>query len=335
MKSKILKFSFLFLLVTGSITLAFAWGQWGHKHISHAAVFALPQNMQKFFFNHIDYITEAAVVPDLRRFLINDRNEPPRHFIDVEDFKTPISSLPKTSKEAFEKYDSAFLNKTGYLPWYIQDLTEKLTNAFKKKNKSEILFLAADLSHYIADANQPLHTSSNYNGQLTNQKGVHALWESTLPQMFAKTYTFKTERAQFIADIPAATLNIVARSHALVDTLLAKEKEVRSRFTKDNMYKKDSSGNIVMFYNSPVFSDEYAKEFNTALDGMIQKQLLLSIHDVASFWYTAWVNAGSPDLLSLDDPHLTKQNKKNFRRELKAWQKKGKVLNLSSGRPEE
>ena len=334
MKSKILKFSFLFLMATGTVTLAFAWGQWGHKHISHAAVFALPQSMQKFFFNHIDYITEASVVPDLRRSLINDKNEPPRHFIDVEDFKTSVSSLPKTSKEAFEKYDAAFLNKTGYLPWYIQDLTEKLTKAFKKRNKSEILFLAADLSHYIGDANQPLHTSSNYDGQLTNQKGVHALWESTLPQMFADTYTFKTDRAQYIADVPAATLNIIARSHALVDTLLAKEKEVRDRFTKDNMYKKDSSGNTVMFYNSPVFSDEYAREFHTALDGMIQKQLLLSIHDVASFWYTAWVNAGSPDLLSLDDPHLTKENKKNFKGELKAW-KKGKVLNLSSGKPEE
>jgi len=334
MKSKILKFSFFFLIVKGTVTLAFAWGQWGHKHISHAAVFALPQSMQKFFFNHIDYITEASVVPDLRRSLINDKNEPPRHFIDVEDFKTSVSSLPKTSKEAFEKYDAAFLNKTGYLPWYIQDLTEKLTKAFKKRNKSEILFLAADLSHYIGDANQPLHTSSNYDGQLTNQKGVHALWESTLPQMFADTYTFKTDRAQYIADVPAATLNIIARSHALVDTLLAKEKEVRDRFTKDNMYKKDSSGNTVMFYNSPVFSDEYAREFHTALDGMIQKQLLLSIHDVASFWYTAWVNAGSPDLLSLDDPHLTKENKKNFKGELKAW-KKGKVLNLSSGKPEE
>ena len=334
MKSKILRISFLLFAITGSISLAFAWGQWGHKHISHSAVFALPESMQRFFFNHIDYITEAVVVPDLRRALINDRNEPPRHFIDVEDFKTPISSFPKTSKEAYEKYDSAFLNKAGYLPWYMQDLTEKLTNAFKKKNKSEILFLAADLSHYIGDANQPLHTSSNYNGQLTNQKGVHALWESTLPQMFAGTYTFKAERAQFIADIPAATLNIIARSHALVDTLLAEEKEVRSRFTKDNMYKKDSSGKTVMFYNSPFFSVEYAKEFNTALGGMIQKQLLLSIHDVASFWYTAWVNAGSPDLTSLDDPHLTKQNKKYLKRELKAW-KKGKVLNLSSGRPEE
>ena len=334
MKSKILKIIFLFLLINGSITLAFAWGQWGHKHISRAAVFTLPQGMQKFFYNHIDFITEGAVVPDLRRALISDKNEPPRHFIDVEDFKIPISEFPKTSKEAFEKYDSAFLNKSGYLPWYIQDLTKKLTDAFKKRNKSEILFLAADLSHYIGDANQPLHATSNYNGQLTNQKGVHSLWESTLPQMFADSYTFKTQRAQYIADVPAATLNIIARSHALVDTILAAEKEVRSRFTHDNMYKRDSSGKTVMFYNSPVFSDEYAGQFNTALNGMIQKQLLLSIHDVASFWYTAWVDAGSPDLISLDDPHLTKENKKNYKRELKAWQK-GKILNLSSAAPEE
>ena len=67
---------------------------------------------------------------------------------------------------------------------------------------------------------------------------------------------------------------------------------------------------------------------------MIEKQLRLSIYDVACFWYTAWVNAGKPDLLSLDDPHLTKQNKKNYKKELKAW-KKGRILNLSSGRPEE
>jgi len=55
---------------------------------------------------------------------------------------------------------------------------------------------------------------------------------------------------------------------------------------------------------------------------------------VACFWYTAWVNARSPNLISLDDPHLTKQNKKNFKIELKAW-KKGKLLNLSDGVKEE
>src|SRR5690606_30852101 len=107
--------------------------------------------------------TESAVIPDLRRAIINDKNESPRHYIDIEDFgKISFNSFPKTTREAFAKYDSTFLNKTGYLPWYIQTLTEKLTVAFKKRNKSEILFISSELSHYIADAHQPLHTTTNY-----------------------------------------------------------------------------------------------------------------------------------------------------------------------------
>lgn len=329
MKSIVLKTSFIFLLIAACISLTFAWGRWGHKHISRAAVFALPPEMRIFFYNHIDFITEDAVVPDLRRSLINDKNEPPRHYIDIEDFgNIPLSSFPKTTREAYEKYDTAFLNKTGYLPWYIQDITQKLTTAFRKRDKSEILFLASDLSHYIADAHQPLHTSSNYNGQLTNQKGVHSLWESTLPQMFGNAYNFNTAPAKYINDIPAETWKIIAQSHSQVDTLLAAEKKVRNNFTKDNMYKKDNNGKTVMFYNSPVFSDEYAQQFNIALGGMIEHQLRLSITDVANFWYTAWVNAGKPDLTSLDDPHLTKQNRRNYKSELKVWEK-GKILNLS------
>ena len=140
-KSK--KWLLIFLFLTTTASLVFAWGQWGHKHISRAAVFALPENMQVFYYNHIDFITESAVIPDLRRAIINDKNESPRHYIDIEDFgKIPFSSFPETTKEAFKKYDSSFLKKTGYLPWYIQTLTEKLTTAFKRRNKSEILFIS-------------------------------------------------------------------------------------------------------------------------------------------------------------------------------------------------
>lgn len=46
----------------------------------------------------------------------------------------------------------------------------KLTKAFKDKNRAEILFLAADLGHYIGDAHMPLHTSANHDGQLSDQK---------------------------------------------------------------------------------------------------------------------------------------------------------------------
>ena len=92
--------------------------------------------------------------------------------------------------------------------------------------------------------------------------------------------------------------------------------------------KKDSSGKDMLSYNQPVPSDEYARQFNNAMNGMVETQLRLSIQDVANYWYTAWVNGGSPELLSLDDEHLTLQNQKNYKLEYKAWNK-GKLLNLS------
>jgi hypothetical protein len=319
----------ILFLVTGTINLLFAWGAWGHKHINRAAVFALPDSMRKFYYNHIDFITEGAVVPDLRRGLLNDKDESPRHYIDIEDFGIPISAFPKTTKEAYNKYDSTFLNKAGYLPWYIQNLSEKLTQAFKNRSKSEILFISAELAHYVGDANMPLHTASNFNGQLTNQKGVHALWESQIPEMFGNNYNFKIESARYIPDVTTETWNIIAHTHSLEDTLLSMEKQTRKSFKKDNMYKKDASGENILSYNQPIFSNEYAKQFNDAMNGMVEIQLRLSIQDVANYWYTAWVNGGSPELLSLDDEHLTSQNQKNYKLEYKAWNK-GKLLNLAA-----
>ena len=331
MKSKFISPFLILILIVGGVNLLFAWGVWGHKHINRAAVFALPDSMRKFYYNHIDFITEGAVIPDLRRGLLNDKNESPRHYIDIEDFHLPIADLPKTTKEAYTKYDSAFLNKTGYLPWYIQNIMDKLTQAFEKRSKSQILFLSAELGHYVGDAHMPLHTSSNFNGQLTNQKGVHALWESTIPELFGNNYNFKTQNATYIPDVIAETWNMIAHTHSLEDTLLADEKKIRKSFPANNMYKKDSAGNNILLYNQPVFSNEYAKQFNDEMKGMVEKQLRLSIQDVANYWYTAWVNGGSPELLSLDNENLTKQNQKNYKLEYKAWSK-GKLLNVSNAR---
>ncbi len=285
--------------------------------------------MIKFYYNHIDFITEASVVPDLRRGILNDRFESPRHFIDIEDFQgLPADSFPKTNKEAYKIFDSAILNKNGYLPWHIQNLTTQLTTAFKKRNKSEILFISAELGHYVGDAHMPLHTSSNYDGQKTNQRGVHSLWESRLPELFGNKTNFKVDSASYIPDIPVKTWQMISQSHALVNDLLKIEKQTRQNFGRERLYKKDSTGQPVLFYNKPVFSDEYSQTFYLALDGMIEKQLRLSVKDLADYWYTAWINGGKPDLLSLDNQNLTRQNAKNFKAELKAWTQ-GKILNLS------
>ncbi len=48
----------------------------------------------------------------------------------------------------------------------------------------KILKYSADLSHYIGDAHVPLHTTSNHNGQLTNQVGIHAFGKAVYQTIF-------------------------------------------------------------------------------------------------------------------------------------------------------
>ncbi len=315
----------LFLVAFAATLLS--WGTWGHQHINRAAVFALPEDMRRFFYNHIDFITEESVIPDVRKYTINDKAEFSRHYIDLESFQTsPTDTLPVTMKELTAKYDAKFLDKNGILPWYMEEMMEKLTKAFQDRKKSEILFIAGDLGHYIADAHMPLHTSLNHDGQLTDQRGIHAFWESQLPEMFGNGYTFYTGDAVYINDIKKETWRIINESHKLADTLLLTEKQLKSTYPADKIYDKDANGNVVKNkYNQWVHSQDYSKKYHEALNGMIEKQMKLAIAATANYWYTAWVNAGKPNLNDLDPEELTSRNSKYYRKDLKRW-KKGELF---------
>ncbi len=315
-------------LIISFTSLAFAWGVWGHKHINKSAVFALPESMRVFFYNHIDFVTQESAIPDIRKYTINDKAEGPRHYIDIEAYPQSIDNLPQSSKEASAKYPDSILRRNGFLPWYIQDMMDKLTLSFKERKTTEILFLAADLGHYLGDAHMPLHTSLNHDGQLTNQRGIHSFWESQLPEQYGHSYNFCVPEAKYITDVKKETWRILKHTHLLVDTLLAIERNVKATFPEDKIYLKDAKGGILKNkYGSPVHTPEYSKAFHDALKGMVEKQIRSSITATADFWYTAWVNAGKPDLTSLDDAELTKQNQKYYIEDYNVW-KNGKLTKL-------
>ena len=309
--------------------LLLSWGGFGHEHINRSAVFALPGSLQQFFYNHIDFITLESTIPDLRKYTLNDKAENPRHYIDLENFGQP-DTLPANLADLKKKYEEKILQKNGILPWYIQDMMEKLTKAFKEKRKTEILFIAADLGHYLGDAHMPLHTSDNHDGQLTNQKGIHAFWEAHLPELFGNGYNYYTGPAVYINDISKETWRIITSSNQLADTLLLADRQLKEQFPADNIYKKDNAGNIIKSkWNIPVHTLEYSKQYHDKLNGMVEKQMRLAITATANFWYTAWVNAGSPNLSDLDPETLTKNNRKALKKELNLW-KKGKLYGLES-----
>ncbi len=320
------------ILFTG-ITSAWAWGVWGHNHINKGAVLALPTEMGMFFYNHSDFLTEESTVPDLRKYTINDKAEFCRHYVNLEKYKyTSRNMMPHSIKELNEKYGKDSTDKFGILPWYIQQMMTQLTEAFRKKQKTEILFLAGDLGHYIADAHMPLHTTVNHDGQLSGQNGIHSFWESQLPELFGKNYNLFTGEAHYIKNIEQATWDIIDSSYGLKEELLQEERKMKRDNPEEKQYEIGADGKPKKNdFGQKVHTYEYAHVYHELLNGMVEKQMKAAIQHTADFWYTAWVNAGKPDLSDLDPDYVTERNKPFYKQDMKAWQK-GKVRGCKSNK---
>jgi len=309
-----------------------AWGVWAHQRINRAAIFALPEPMRSFYFNHNDFLTMQGSVPDLRKYALGLNAEFSRHYFDVEVYgANAFNEVPMDWNKAVDKYGKKKLYNNGTLPWQIQLTMKKLTAAFKSRNKAEILLLSADLAHYVGDAYQPLHTTENYDGQLSNQKGLHALFESRLPELFGGSYNLHTATAGYYKNVQQTAWQIIKQSHSQLPKLLSAEKKVLDKMPQKQVNQYDKNGHIRKNrYNKPYFSKAFCQAFNNNLGDMIPNQMRAAIYTTASLWYTAWVNAGKPDLKSLDSPYLYDINRKILENEANLWERSGQFLGLKS-----
>lgn len=387
------------------------WGFFAHKRINRLAVLTLPPEMMVFFKAHIDWISDHAVDPDMRRY--STKNEAPRHYIDLDQYgSAPFAELPRLWPDALLKYSEIFgitakgdtigyfgpdfeyyhgpvddsikltyrrffmrnilplygrreeetlnvdsltvffrengfflqdahegkfpyvsgfyrdyLSEHGILPWHLQKMQRDLTEAFRRRDAKRILRLCADMGHYIGDAHVPLHTTSNYNGQKTAQHGIHGFWESRIPELFAdESYDYFVGKPEYIANTTDFFWKAVFDSNSMVDSVLEMERALHLSFPSDRQMCPDMRG------GKPVLAPcrDYSAAYQDALQGMIERRMRAAILAVSCAWYTAWVDAGQPDLSALNLAPATEEEAK----EEAEWKKmygQGKIL----GRPEE
>ena len=167
-----------------------------------------------------------------------------------------------------------------------------LTAAFRQKDVPQILRLSADIGHYLADANVPLHTAQNYNGQLTGQEGIHGLWETRLPELFGEDYDFFIGKAAYVHDPQQRAWEAVIQAHSAVDSVLRLEKELSTNFSPIKKYSFEQKGSSLR----KVYAIAYAQAYHLLLDGQVERQMRASIKMVGDFWLTCWIDAGKPDL---------------------------------------
>ncbi|MFN0174213.1 MAG: zinc dependent phospholipase C family protein [Saprospiraceae bacterium] len=373
------------------------WGFFAHKRINRLAVLTLPPQMMVFFKPNIDYLTDHAVDPDMRRYAT--KHEAPRHYIDLDNYGAPpFDALPRQWVDALmahtdiwavkasgdtvllwgdkkplqevwhrdyknwfyshlmprfyqddetlnadslrnfleimgrnERPQAAFyrehLSQHGTLPWNLQRMQRLLTEAFRQRDSRRILKIAADMGHYIGDAHVPLHTTSNYNGQKTEQHGIHGFWESRIPELFAdESYDYFVGKPEYVERTEDWFWQTVFDSNKLVDSVLTFEKRLRRTFPLDRQMCPDMRSGVM----SVMPCRDFAAAYQDAMNGMVERRMRAAIHAVSSAWYTAWVDAGEPDLSKMGAPVISEEERKEEERLRKNFEQ-GKIL----GRAEE
>lgn len=297
------------------LLLLSGWGFLVHRTTTQLAVYHLPKKLQAFFDENKDYLVKYAVRPDLRRN--TDKKEGPRHFIDLEAYgDSAAGKMPLSWNRAVAMYTKDTLEKYGYVPYQVMFMKDRLTNAFHSGNRDSILFYAADIAHYIEDANVPLHTTMNHDGQLTNQKGLHSLWETTIPEIELTNYDlYSSHKATYLKHPDRTIWNAVRTAHQLLPQLFNEEREASKGFTDETKYRIQVRNG----QESKSFTSDFARAYSQRLGNTINRQLLRSANMVADFWYTAWVDGGRPNLAQLLKEPWTKPKQKEWLREYRSF----------------
>jgi hypothetical protein len=275
---------FSILMLTALVVLAAphradAWGFEVHKYIMDRAVTLLPAEIRPFFEKFKVTIVEHAVDPDLWR-TAGWEAEPSRHFVDMDAYGAfPFKNLPHEYDQAVAKYGKEFVDKNGTLPWRTEEVYKKLVEAFTQKagySRDNIKFFSSVVAHYTADAHVPFHAALNYDGQLTQQWGIHSRFESELFERYRGTLQIA----------PKPVMPIANAREFIFDTLLASFPYVQPALDAD---KAAVAG-------KDVYDDQYFTLFFAKTQPILEKRLSEAITGVASMITAAWVEAGRPAL---------------------------------------
>jgi subtilisin family serine protease len=255
-----------------------AWGEEGHLTTNRIAIDALPSPVKEFYTINLDYIAQHAMDADnAKRF---DDKERPRHYIDFDEYgEYPFSEVPEDYKEAVKEYGEAKVIARGIVPWVIGLRFDELVEALRRYDKAGILKHSAWLGHYVGDVHVPLHTTSNHNGQLTGQKGLHSYFESRLLEEHISPQEVKPKMGRGLQGaVHSLAFEWARESFTYVQPILAADLANRHANGKRNM-----SG------------------FAKATKPIALDRLSKGCSRLASLWYTAWVRSGQIDFGRIAD----------------------------------
>lgn len=260
------------LLLILIASLAIGKSQWGwnsHRYINYHAVQHLPAEMG-FWLDQQNYLHDHAVDPD------TDSNPGYYHYIDIDYYPEFFQgTLPHTWDEIVALYGESTVIQQGIIPWVIVEWTDSLTNLMTRGEWDHAWQIAAELGHYAADSHQPMHLTLNYNGQLTGNYGIHSRYETQLINPYLGLLPPAVGQAEYWESILDSVFNYIEAIYPAVDSIIATDDVAKAQ--------------------DPDYGATYYDTMWRSLGEITTDIVHMSTLDLASIWYTAWIDAGSPN----------------------------------------
>ena len=280
------KNSIRFIGVAVLIVLLSGWGHTGHYKISERIGESLGNKIDGFG-PWIKFIADHSSDPDYRKAL--DKSEGPKHYIDIDHYPEfqKTGKINSSLDTLIARYGKSFVDEQGTLPWATLTAFDSLRYYFKQHDWHRARWWAANLSHYVGDGHMPLHITSNYNGQDTGNKGIHSRYESNMISAYSKEITGHVKPAEYIGNTDSLIFGYLYKSTLLCDSIFNADNRARqvANDTKSDAYL------AALWKNTGQMTIEQFNEASYALSSLI---------------YTAWVQAGSPDLSKSNTPEANK-----------------------------
>ena len=257
----------VFMFVMGYLQPVFSWGRQGHLIVNEGAIINLPPEMD-FFVKNKNFINRHIMDPDLRKS--KDPGKSYRHWVDMEYFGDyPFKDIFSFKKPPMEE---DYKERSGKLPWAIVEVMEKLTAAIENmENRKKILLLTADLGHYVGDGGNPLHTTENFDGQLTGNQGIHSRFETELIKRYSGAIKIDTFSPVYVKDPLNFVLEYFIESNNRVSEIL----------------KADNKA----CWEPGIYDDFYYDKMWNELDGLVNVCFQKASFVFASLLYTAWIDS--------------------------------------------
>jgi hypothetical protein len=249
---------------------ASAWSPLAHQRITTEAIDTLPKGLKPFYKGH------RLEIPSLGLDAPPPQDDTPdRRFTVDRVAKFPFLDLPRKEDAFKAKYGDAALN-VGRLPWMIQESYARLVEAFRSGDKAKILSESDVIASLVADLHNPLALTENHDGQKTEQHGLWVRFSGRFPEYLEKKLKISPEAARYLDKPNEHAFTIVNGSYIWLDNLLYEE----------DLARRGQTG----------YTERYYEALTARAEDLLEDILGNAATDVGSYWYTAWTEAGRPDL---------------------------------------